>query len=209
MTHIMLDLETWGKVPGCDIRSIGACVFDPVGGYTPACNDMHTFYVATDNREIIDPTGFDGFIREYPLSRDPETVHWWSEQTPEAQAAFDNPVDLKEALAQFITWIVSVSVPERQDVRLWANDPHFDVSILDACYRAVGLPVPWHYRAPRSVKTITEAAGMTVADFCNYGEAHNALDDAIAQSMTVCKAYTRLGRRFENTSLFVPLGGEE
>lgn len=27
---VMLDLETWGTRPGCDIRSIGAVVFDPV-----------------------------------------------------------------------------------------------------------------------------------------------------------------------------------
>lgn len=30
--HIMVDLETWGTTPGSDIRSIGACVFDPVTG---------------------------------------------------------------------------------------------------------------------------------------------------------------------------------
>lgn len=32
MIHVMLDLETWGTEPGCDIRSIGACVFDPLTG---------------------------------------------------------------------------------------------------------------------------------------------------------------------------------
>lgn len=31
-THIMVDLETWGKIPGSDIRSIGAVVFDPILG---------------------------------------------------------------------------------------------------------------------------------------------------------------------------------
>lgn len=182
MTHIMLDLETWGKVPGSDIRSIGAVVFDPVHGYTAIpCgdenNDVKSFYI--------------------------ETIEWWNDQTPEAQTAFANPVDLREACLQFAIWLESVNpvkpVPRYPDevngpeIRIWANDPHFDVSILDAVFRAVGLPVPWHYRSPRSMKTITEAAGMTSADYSNYGTAHNALDDAIAQAMTVCEAYKRLG----------------
>ena len=53
-THIMLDLETWGKRPGCDIRSIGAVVFDPVasGGWSVSDRTLmngDTFYIATDN----------------------------------------------------------------------------------------------------------------------------------------------------------------
>ena len=31
MSDVMLDLETWGTRPGCAIRSIGACVFNPNG----------------------------------------------------------------------------------------------------------------------------------------------------------------------------------
>ena len=208
MTHIMLDLETWGKVPGSDIRSIGAVVFDPVHGYTAIpCgdenNDVKSFYIATENPLLVDPTGETDFVYKYPLEQNIETIEWWNDQTPEAQTAFANPVDLREACLQFAIWLESVNpvkpVPRYPDevngpeIRIWANDPHFDVSILDAVFRAVGLPVPWHYRSPRSMKTITEAAGMTSADYSNYGTAHNALDDAIAQAMTVCEAYKRLG----------------
>lgn len=215
MTHIMLDLETWGKVPGSDIRSIGACVFDPVAGTVGGIHHIHMdipsdafhgwFYRATDNpvwhgydieahADHYDET--ENVYRKYPLARDPETVQWWNDQTPEAQAAFTNPVDLKEACERFTHWICEIAdgLPNGlASVRIWANDPHFDVSILDAVFRAVDLPVPWHYRSPRSMKTITEAAGMTSADYSNYGTAHNALDDAIAQAMTVCEAYKRLG----------------
>ena len=223
MTHIMLDLETWGKVPGSDIRSIGACVFDPIAGtvgvkcqscekvYPEPCTDcLNTgrdvrgeFYVATENPLHGRMGGYwDGMneYRKYPLTRDPETIQWWNDQMPEAQAAFANPVDLREACNLFGHWIAGMFqdgvFDEKRDgpnLRIWANDPHFDVSILDAVFRAVGLPVPWHYRSPRSVKTIVEAAGMTSADYSNYGTAHNALDDAIAQAMTVCEAYKRLG----------------
>ena len=106
---------------------------------------------------------------------------------------------------QFAIWLESVNpanpVPRYPDevngpeIRIWANGPHFDISILEAVYHAVGLPVPWHYRAPRDFRTITDAAGMTREEFSNYGDAHNALHDAIAQAMTVCEAYKRLGLR--------------
>lgn len=193
MTHIMLDLETWGKRPGCDIRSIGAVVFDPEFGtvdhtdkYDPefGCIIHNTFYVATYSA-----------WRHYPLTRDPETVKWWSEQSEAAQGAFDNPVELREALGQFATWFTDFDNGNyaSRDIKLWANDPHFDVSILQAAYHAVGLDEPWHYRAPRSMKTVTDLAGLTRDDYCDYGDEHNALHDAIAQAMTVCKAYERLG----------------
>lgn len=104
--HIMLDLETWGTAPGSDIRSIGACVFDPVnnrlGDWSSeealaAAND--TFYVACDNPLIpLDaPPEYNRTKRLYPLTRDPRTVQWWSEQTDEARAAFADPCDLMRA----------------------------------------------------------------------------------------------------------------
>lgn len=182
MTHIMLDLETWGKVPGSDIRSIGAVVFDPIDNFIWTGKDEGgTFYVATENpiehgKPWTSPSEIKPWKYRYPLTRDPETVQWWNDQTPEAQAAFVNPVDLKNACEHFTSFVcnaVSVAPPEGlKELRLWANDPHFDVSILDAVFRAVGLPVPWHYRSPRSMKTITEAAGMTSADYSNLSLIH-------------------------------------
>jgi len=209
---IMLDLETWGTHPGCDIRSIGAVVFDPVAGlinHLAPQGGISQFYIACNNPttpheqsycEACGTEWHDGDIPRYPLTRDPETVQWWNQQSPDAQAAFANPVDLRDACQRFGEWLGAVNDGEPSNMsdhhpRIWANDPHFDVSILDAVYRAVGLPIPWHYRAPRSMKTIVEAAGMTRDDMAqfNHGTAHNALDDAISQAMIVCEAYKRLG----------------
>lgn len=205
-THIMLDLETWGKTPGSDIRSIGAVVFDPVTGFVAGVDapalPSNRFYVACDNPQLDDPTGNDAYVMKYPLIREPETVQWWSEQSPEAQAAFENPVDLWKALYSFRYWLWSLSPVGRfetskpdETVRIWANDPQFDMSILEAAYRAVGLPHPWHYRAPRSFRTIVELSGMSRDDMqqFNTGTTHNALDDAISQAKIVCEAYKRLG----------------
>jgi len=227
--HIMLDLETWGKAPGCDLRSIGACVFDPLTGtvgmaLSPAFQE--TFYIATDNpiidspldgftngdcwsKEYFDPA--DRVYRKYALKRYPDTVQWWNDQSEEAHAAFADPVDLREALMRFGVWFRSMiddiyvlndpthRIPD--NIRLWSHGPAFDPPILAAAYAAVGLPVPWHYRAPRDTRTLFDVSGIdpeadgsyrTFMTAYNTGTAHHALDDAIAQAKSVCGAYQRL-----------------
>lgn len=212
--HIMLNLKKWGKVPGCDIRSIGACVFDPLTGYVAGYHcptgsrECPTFYIVTDNPELYDYTDVKEPYdrkRKYPLTRDPSTVQWWNDQSPEAQATFGNPVDLREALERFGAWLHQMqgSLYDRagimqptDTIRLWSDGPAFDPPILAAAYAAVGLPVPWHYRAPRDTRTLFDAAGIddhsAFMTAYNTGTAHHALDDAIAQAKSVCGAYERL-----------------
>lgn len=200
--HIMVDLETWGTTPGSDIRSIGAVVFDPVTGAYGVVGGKNCFYIACDNP--IDHAFDDGtgVTRKYPLTRDERTVQWWSEQSDEAQAAFANPVDLFMALASFEDWLAKVTpdeaglpVAKRTSIRLWSHGPQFDISILAAAYQAVGLPVPWHYRAPRDTRTCFDMAGIN--DHSAWlkkhpgpiGVTHHALDDAICQARAVCAAW--------------------
>lgn len=189
MTHIMVDLETWGTTPGCDIRSIGAVVFDPIAGTLG-----ETFYVNV----------YGGGI--YGLHQDHETVKWWSEQSVEAQQALIlDRVNIHEALASFASWWrkqqfgLTVASEQHADgepnlvspcVKFWANGPSFDEQILAACYRAVGIDCPWSYRAPRDMRTICEAAGGVDLPF--EGVEHNALDDAVHQAKCVIEAYRKL-----------------
>lgn len=259
---ISVDLETWGTTPGSDIRSIGACVFDPAsgdvgipcqtckGGTTRGnvndggdCSDcMNTrmeqgygdvFYVACDNPTVTPRYGAPGsmdddkeFIHawvklgyiygrdelenvylgwemksatsyKYPLTRDPRTVQWWSEQSDEAQAAFVDPVDLREALVRFTDWLDRID-PEPTAIRIWSHGAAFDPPILAAAYEVVGLPVPWHYRAPRDTRTLFDAAGIEdhSALLARHpgpmAVSHHALDDAICQARAVCAAYMLL-----------------
>lgn len=225
---IMVDLETWGTEPGCDIRSIGAVVFDPLTGKIPCYNPNAptgekirsldgTFYIACDNPSapMIDASpGYSGYYdgvdtyRKYPLTRDPRTVQWWSEQSDEAQAAFADPVDLREGLRRFIVWLEEITRTEggdwskvwgRKHVRIWSHGAATDGPWLAAAYRACGLPVPWHYRAPRDTRTIFDAAGIDdhTAWLKQYpgplGIPHHALDDAICQARAVCAAYEIIG----------------
>lgn len=183
--HVMLDLETWGKKPGCDLRSISACIFAPHarhGGslvHDGSLGTIRPFYIAVDNPPEP-PLGstaltpgekgyYDGvdLYRRYPLIRDPGTVQWWSEQSDEAQGAFTGAVDLRDGLGIFAEWLYGLtgdtytlhSKPP-SDLRLWSHGPAFDPPILAAAYDAVQLPIPWNYRAPRDTRTAFDLAGI-------------------------------------------------
>lgn len=225
--HIMLDLETWGTTPGSDLRSIGACVFDPLVGYVAGhdcpvgSRQCPTFYLATDNPSCDvheQPYRYwdEGSERryKYPLTRDPATVQWWSEQSDEANAAFANPIDLREALLDFYLWL-TVAVPDTimgdpAKCKIWCHGPAFDVPILEAAWRSIApmnetLPqaAPWHYRSPRDTRTIFDAAGIDdhsawlAAHPGPLGIEHHALDDAICQARAVCAAMARITVRAE------------
>jgi hypothetical protein len=80
-------------------------------------------------------------------------------------------------------------------MRIWSHGPSFDPPILTAAYKATGLPIPWHYRAPRDTRTIMEAAGMDPhkgLEPFTTGTHHHALDDAICQARAVCAAYATI-----------------
>lgn len=239
LIHVMLDLETWGTAPGHDLRSIGACVFDPLADRTAECrtcdgrrrgggvNDAgdcsdclntgidhgNTFYMATDNPLTVHPEiGFMNSLEEwrrYDLDRDPATVQWWNDQSADAQAAFSNPIELSVALLAFADWLCGLDGGAYHthdgwrpspSIRLWSHGPAFDPPILAAAFKAAGMILPWHYRAPRDTRTAFDIAGInddgdgsyrTFMSAFNTGTHHHALDDAIAQARSVCGAYKR------------------
>lgn len=234
--HISFDLETWGTTPGSDIRSIGACVFDPltsdIAERSPHVDYGSHFYIACDN-PIVDDVTFDRddprwhthwdsatqSWRKYPLTRDPQTVQWWNDQSDDARAAFSDPVDLRDALIRFALWFDKIAtasdvanigpgnICDGRHVTLWSHGAAFDAPILAAAYAAVGLPVPWHYRAPRDTRTAFDMAGITdhsahLARFTT-GTHHHALDDAICQARAVCDAYSTV-RAWADAQLAAP-----
>lgn len=196
MIDISLDLETWGLLPGSDIRSIGAVVFDPATGTV----SDNTFYRATFNPAVGGTIGHNPPIvtRHFDLSRDRHTEKWWSQQSEEAQAAFANPVLLDAALRDLAYWMAELGTPE--NIRLWSHGAHFDEPILRVAYDRIGAnggQTPWHYRSPRDTRTIFEAAGMDptncLENYARPGDVyHHALHDARVQAQAICAAYARI-----------------
>lgn len=177
MTHVMLDTETWGLTPGSHLRSIGAVEFDPNRGALGS-----KFYANVSAQP------------SYGLTSDASTREWWAKQSFDAREMLQHKqLDLLIAIKRFAVWFEGLDV-EPARIRVWAHGPQFDCSIVDAAFRAVKLPTPWHYRAPRDTRTMLEAAGMDpTTDFPLVGTEHNALDDAISQALGVMEAFNRLG----------------
>lgn len=168
MTHIMLDLETWGTAPGSAIRSIGAVVFDPNSGEIGS-----KFY-----RNITDES-----CEHMGLVKDPRTVAWWAEQKPEAQAALlDKQVHIADALSAFTAFWEKANGEQ-----VWGHGASFDLVLLEAAYAAIMLDAPWKFWNIRCCRTVLATANRKILR--GEGIHHNALDDAIAQAKAVAAAF--------------------
>jgi hypothetical protein len=182
--NCMIDIETVGRRPSCPILSIGACVFrtniDP-DTVPPSDLIADIFYQAIDLESCVDAG----------LRIDINTLMWWMAQAPEAQrAAFQDPmkVALPLALDALTTWINS------RPLRVWGNSARFDLGIIEAAYVSCGKGngVPWEFfneRCYRTIKSIPEARAIECP---RYGVHHNALDDAISQSLHLAAINKRL-----------------
>lgn len=173
MKNTMLDIETFGTSPGSVIRSIGAVAFELTGEIG------ETFYVNVDKQSCLSAG----------LVVDPNTEKWWGEQSPAAQKAFlVDPKPLKEALAAYTNWLV------RQGPIVWSQGANFDPPVLEAAYKAVGLPVPWRFYNVRDTRTVYDVFGFDTRDLMRTRVHHNALDDTLHQVALVAAAIAK-GRK--------------
>lgn len=175
--HVMIDLETMGKKPGCPIVSIGAVVFDPRYGVIT----KQEFYVELDWMEQKQSAG---------LTPCMDTMVWWENQSPQARAALDGLDDLKTELKNLSKWLP-------QDCKVWGNGATFDISILEFCYDAYKLPIPWKFwniRDCRTVRDMFECTRGGLGFSAGSGRdkknvAHNALHDARHQAQYINKMW--------------------
>jgi hypothetical protein len=169
----MLDLETWGTVPGVAIRSVGAAVFDPHGE-----GHGETFY-----RNIIDRTCWVA-----GLTVDKSTAAWWGKQSIGAQEVFANdPRPIVSVISEFHAFVM-----KHGTLHPWCQGSGFDTAIWEAAAKAVGSPVPWKFWNLRDTRTAYHLAGLDERSITREGVAHNALDDAIHQVKCVQAACRKL-----------------
>lgn len=158
MQDVMIDIETLGTTPGSVVLSIGAVVFDrftgEIGEEFYRCMGLNALTVGEINAD---------------------TCKWWSMQSEEAKAALfagkDDPLTVAKELQNFI----------RETDKVWGNGSTFDISLLDAWYRNLGLTAPWKFWNARDVRTIVDVANIDYKSYPFTGVVHNALHDAIHQ----------------------------
>ena len=179
LTHCMLDLETWGTAPGSAIRSIGMVMFDP---RHPGFGEE--FYCNVDLRSQL----------LVPLKQDPGTMKWWSEQSAEAQAAFDDPnypqLPIEDAMIETNSWF-----RKHRAKQLWSQGSNFDGVLLDVINERIGKKSPWKFFNTRDTRTVYEMAGFDSKSVKRRGTYHNALEDAKHQVRCVFGAYRKMDEK--------------
>lgn len=172
---VMVDIETLGIRPTSKMLSIGACRFSL--NSVSALNNLRedAFYAN------IDITEYDNLPE---FTEDSSTIEWWSKQSDAAVNALnENQQSIGKALMGFTGWLKASPVE-----LIWANSPSFDLAILSHHFQVFKVPRPWAYYIERDVRTLVWAAKF-IKNFVpavSYGASlteHNALDDAIAQTL--------------------------
>jgi hypothetical protein len=165
----MIDLETLSVRYDAAVISIGVAIFD--------------------NDRILDSIGWALEPKSVTGHIDPATVFWWAKQSePAREYSFTGKYVAATAAFELKTLLAKYDVQE-----VWSKDPHFDHVILTewwARQQGVGA-FPYHYRAPRSYRTLeAEAirAGYDRAEWAQYNYvAHNPVEDAVTQARAVIK----------------------
>lgn len=174
-THVMIDLETWGTLPGSALRSIGAVTFSPYGD----CHTEQTFYSNID-RASCENAG---------LVVNDETVKWWNSQSLAAQSRLeDNCRPLREVVHDFAKWWQSIC-----GTYVWSNGANFDEVLWRVAAARVDLGTPWKYWNVRDTRTCWHLARLNPKAVPFDGVQHDAIADARHQANCVMRAYSMLG----------------
>lgn len=168
MNHVMLDLETFGTKPGSVLRSIGAVVFNLQGQIGAE------FYRNIDESSCV----------KRGLTKDPATVKWWSQQSPEAQAALlVDPRPLDDVVDTFHAWFRL-----HKGVKVWAQGSNFDPILWESAAAARGTTAPWRFYNTRDTRTVYDIGNFDTNSIAREGTYHNALDDCKHQVRCVAAA---------------------
>lgn len=181
MNHVMIDIETMGTNPNAPIASIGAVFFNPKTGELG-----EQFYCRVDfENDMLNGAMPDG-----------GTIKWWLRQPSEARAELirDDATPIWGAVSDLSDWLTD-NAESLKTLKVWANSPSFDCTILKSAFERIGIDIPWNYWNERDVRTIKEVS-LAVTGFSrgieNIGVKHNALDDAISQVALVSAVMSQL-----------------
>lgn len=163
MKHCMIDLETLSTAKDAAVIAIGAVCFDSSGLGS-------RFEILIDSLHAVG-------------DRSESTLTWWRSQSPAVRKRMFSGVETPRTAAYgFGAWFAS-EAPQS----VWANDPSFDVSVLNALLSRFAVPLI-DYRSERSLRTwqwLAKQKGIDFQPAYTDVTVHDALADAIAQAQAV------------------------
>lgn len=169
----MVDIETLSTQDNATVLSIGAVKFDMKGEI------LDRFYMKLNLDEQAN--------RHISIS----TMKWWLNQVAEHPASNDifitpNVAPVKNSLDLLRKFLL---VPVGSTRQVWANDPDFDMRILDNLAKEYDTTLPWAFYEFRSVRTAKMVAQQKGYLFDKSLVTHHALEDCIRQVDIVTKAF--------------------
>jgi len=128
-THLMVDIEAFGKKADSPVVSIGAVFFDPSTGNTGS-----EFYKVISLESAMASGGVP----------DASTILFWLKASPEARSelVMDDAIPLDDALLQLNEFIAENAANGPEYVQVWGNGATYDNVLLEASYDRVGIPCP-------------------------------------------------------------------
>lgn len=187
MRHISIDIEALGLTPNSVVLSIGAVVFHPTASEITPAEDFSNIY------HFSLPVG-PQLLKERAV--DPDTVRWWTKQSPIAyRAAFEDWVqpDIRAALVELSRWILGGLPSRSEDVVLWANPVTFDIPALISLFEDFEVEWPIHHMRQLDGSTLQALTGERNPPIEFAGTPHIALDDAIHQAREIQWHLKKLG----------------
>ena len=155
--HLMIDLETLGRKPGCVILQAGLVIFDEDEIYFE--KRLHADLASAMERR---------------MKVEPETLKWWLSQ-PTAVIPEKGSLKYDSFLRTFLD-----SWHQYPISTVWANSPSFDLELLKYYFQESPYALPWAYYQERDVRTIKALLPKGQVSEIR-GEKHNALHDALHQ----------------------------
>lgn len=175
MMDVMLDLETLGTAPGSVILSIGAVMFDRNGLGTE-------FYTVINQMSCMDAG----------LKTDPDTLAWWTQQSPEARQVLEDSRTSDMELADALRCLNAFLDRIGKDVRVWGNGSDFDNVLTVAAFKAAGIKPGWRFSNSKCFRTLKGLRPNHVLPV-REGTHHNALDDAKYRAKVAIPILTQVG----------------
>jgi len=159
--HMMVDIETLGKLPTAVVLSIGVAVFNR--------EFVSSFHWTLDIQEQL----------EWGRTIDGETLAWWVEQDEGVRReTFQQEHSLDVAFALLTSVVRTFEVKY-----FWAHSPSFDMVILNDLWRHKPV-MPWSYRQWLDTRTL---GWLKTAPSSSRTNIHNAQSDAERQAQWVRK----------------------
>lgn len=173
INHATVDIETLDTGRGAVVLSVGACKFDPYSFAEPE-NGKH-WRLNIDEQLAAGRT-----VSE-------STLAWWSkqEQSVKDEAFSDEDrMSVKDFAKEFNFWL-------KPAPKIWAQGPLFDIIILEDLYNTFGCTYAWKYWQVMDSRTLFSLMPKDPRKEIQV-EAHNAMADAIVQSICVQRTFSFL-----------------